>query len=152
MLARFAVCALVAVAACDVTTQTNSDFGVVLPGCHAPNKCYAVHCGCNFGDVDNPVSQGGCMVCDPAADPNGTCNCNADGGVDSLCRNPAEVCVGHAPNACHGRCVRAGKTCAQDLVGEPPQSVSGPLDVDGMPTTELRCAFADDICCAGDGG
>jgi hypothetical protein len=147
------LCALLLVAACDVSSTGNSDFGVVLPGCHQPNKCYAAHCSCNFALVDTPVAQGGCMVCDPNADPNGLCDCNGDSGTESFCEEPAQVCIGHGAAPCNGRCVHAGKSCDQDLVGDPPQVVASQTTADGAPPeTERRCAFADDLCCAGDGG
>ena len=140
-------------AACDTSTTTLSDFGVVLPGCRAPNQCWKTNCGCLFAHFNslNSADPLGCMLCDPNQNTaTGTCDCtNDDGGFNGMCIERAQVCVGAAKTTCNGLCVRVTSTLGcMDPSAEPPDVVPVMMtDSDGGPATERRCAYADDICC-----
>jgi hypothetical protein len=149
-------------AACDTSTTTLSDFGVVLPGCRAPNQCWATDCKCFFAYFNSLTSADplGCMLCDPNQNTGtGTCDCtNDDGGFNGMCIERAQVCVGQGP-PCTGKCVHPNldmgvsmdhaTICQMD--GDPPDVVLSMGDASisdgGGPVTERRCAYKDDTCC-----
>jgi hypothetical protein len=145
---------LLALAACDTSSSTLSDFGVVLPGCRAPNQCWRTECNCIYANFNNLASNDplGCLLCDPNQNPtdptNGTCDCSSDdGGLNGQCIERAQVCVGHGP-VCNGLCVRSTSMLGcMDPTAEPPQEVATVTGGDGGPGTERRCAYSDDICC-----
>jgi hypothetical protein len=148
-----AVFALWAVAACDTTTTSGTDFGVVLPGCRAPSACYEVAaCACMSRVVDD------CKRCEPTGAPGAVCQCGpmtvdggpADAGGPQQCLEPAQLCVGRGA-VCPGRgavCLRAGKPCSESATADadprPPDLVSAP-----GPVLLSRCPFVDDTCCPG---
>src|SRR5262245_61366666 len=107
---RLVLVSLIAFAACDTTSTIGSDFGVVLPGCHAPNACFNVHCPCLFASANLPADQGGCKLCDPLAASGNVCDCTSfgDAGLTAECLEQAELCVGRAATTCEGTCVHAG--------------------------------------------
>jgi hypothetical protein len=146
------------VAGCDASTITNSDFGVVLPGCRGPSACWKVNCPCNYAAANDSKKVGvtqspdqdpnGCLVCDPTKQLDGVCDCSTDGGVAAVCQERAEVCVGSAATTCDGLCVRRTSVLGcMDPNAEPPNQVASVVGGDGGPGTEKRCPFADDICC-----
>jgi hypothetical protein len=148
-LMRWILLAVSLIGACTSESSTITDFGVVLPGCRAPNACWRIHCNCLYAMLDD------CIVCDPRTAPDGVCVCDQDAGGEVQCLERAQVCVGHAATTCDGKCVHPGfdmalqsfaDICSAD--GDPPNVVpiSG-TDGDAGPATERRCAFADDICC-----
>jgi hypothetical protein len=141
-------CSLLALVACDASTTIGSDFGVTLPGCYLPTACWTVNCNCNFATLSLPIDQAGCMVCDPATQPGGVCDCGSfgDAGIMAQCQEQAEVCVGRAATTCNGSCVHKGVACG-DESAVPPDEVASVVGADGGPATEKRCAYADDVCC-----
>jgi hypothetical protein len=136
--------------ACDTSSSTLSDFGVVLPGCRAPSACWRDNCECLFEHVNNLVADDplGCMVCDPARSLNGACDCAPDGGLEGRCQERAQVCVGAAQVTCDGLCVRKTSMLGcMDPNAEPPNEVASMVNADGGPGVERRCPYADDLCC-----
>jgi|GEM_PF-3342808 len=141
----------VAFVGCTATTTTFTDFGIAAAACLAPRACYRPDCACNRGSISD------CVICDPVLQVSQSCDCSAQ---TSMCLDQAQVCVGRSPTACSApgsRCLPAGSSCAGNsdggLVSNPleaaPQLVAvvGTGGDGGTPTFELRCAYADDVCC-----
>jgi hypothetical protein len=120
-----------------------------------------MECSCLFAHFNSLKGSDplGCMLCDPNSNTaTGTCDCTADdGGMNGMCIERAQVCVGHGP-VCNGKCVHPSFDMSVSLDpavicqldGDPPDVVLSIADAsvsDGGPVTERRCAYADDICC-----
>jgi hypothetical protein len=138
------VFAVIAIAGCDPSTTT-ADAAVAVGGCRFPRKCIRTDCDCQRATL------GQCTLCDPMAQPNGSCECYGDLGSGGLCTSAEELCQGRGPAVCPGigaRCLPAGSSCASSG-GSPPQLVSSPQSDGGTPMSEPRCPFADDVCCPG---
>jgi hypothetical protein len=138
---------------CNPTTTT-TDLAVVPPGCRLPSKCWSPSsCDCTRGSVVG-ASPGSCLVCDPALTDPSIQQCDCSGDLGLVCLEPARLCVGRGP-VCTGtgaRCIAhgvdlgvAGCTGAS---GDPPMMVPIPTD-GGLPESEPRCAYVDDVCCPG---
>jgi hypothetical protein len=127
---------------CTATTTTDTDAGVVIPGCRFPSVCVSLSCDCSGGVQ-------ACVTCDPSVVmPDGTyqlCPCTSDGGV--ACVERSMICSFRGP-VCAGagaRCLPRDSSCLMSG-GNAPQLVSH----DGG--SEPRCLNADDMCCPAQGG
>ncbi len=153
VVAAFVGALAIAFVGCSATVTTFTDFGVAAAACLAPRACYRPDCACNRASLDT------CVICDPLSEVSQSCDCSAQ---TSTCLATPQVCVGRAATTCSSpgaRCLPVGSSCDSNsdggLVANPleaaPQlvAVAGTGGDGGAPAFELRCAYADDVCCPG---
>ena len=141
----------IAFVGCTAVTTTYTDFGIAAAACLAPRACYRPDCACNRATLSD------CVVCDPLTQTSQSCDCSAQ---TSACLDAPQVCIGRAATTCSSRgarCLPAGSSCTNtsdgglltDPLQAPPQlvAVAGTGGDGGAPAFELRCAYADDVCC-----
>ena len=149
VLAMLAVAVIVAVALIDYSgcavADLGTDLGEVEARCLPPSVCYTTgtDCNCRRLDADLGVAVAAanvCLACNPAVQE---CICSSD----QKCRLANTQCVGRSPTLCPGtgaRCLPARSDCST-TGGDPPQRVG----TGQGGTLEPRCAYVDDVCCAG---